>query len=348
MKKKPFLSIIIPAYNAAGRLPRLLDSIFLAKDFTDFEVIVVDDCSLDDTGRVIELYNQGIHYFRLKRNSGPAKARNEGVKAAKGKIILFLDADVVCYSDTVSRVAKAFLKDPDLTAITGVWQRPRRSKKFFPNFKALRDWSYWINERQRKGYYYLFSTRIAAIKKDVFERLGGFNEQYRGADIEDIEFTYKIASRYAVVFDKKIRVKHEFEDFSVIAKKYFRRSFFWSQLFSQRRKFDPVAMTLRETITGAAAVLSWPIFLLGFLFQPAFWLALILFLVNLWGTRKFLNYVYHQEGIIFALKSFWTNYILYFFIYMGAFLAAVSLLIKKLFGRKVAHHFNLAVAEIVR
>lgn len=346
--RKPFLSIIIPAYQAAGVLSRLLDSIFATKGFQDFEIIVVDDCSPDDTERIIELYNRGVRCLRLKRNSGPARARNEGVKKAKGKVVLFLDSDVVCYSDTITRVAKAFLKDPDLTAITGVWQRPRRSKKFFPNFKALRDWSYWINERQQKGYYYLFSTRIAAIRRAVFLRLGGFNERYRGADIEDIEFTYKIASRYAVVLDEKIRVKHEFEDFGSIAKKYFRRSFFWSQLFSERRKLDPVAMTLRETITGAAAVLSLPALILAFVFQPVFWLTLILFLINLWGTRKFLGYVFRQEGLGFAFKAFWTNYVLYFVIYVGAGLAAFSLLLKRLFGQKVAYHFNLAIAEIFR
>lgn len=346
--KKPFLSIIIPAYQAAGVLPRLLDSIFASKGFQDFEIIVVDDCSLDDTERIIELYNRGVRCLRLKRNSGPARARNEGVKKAKGKVVLFLDSDVVCYSDTITRVAKAFLKDPDLTAITGVWQRPRRSKKFFPNFKALRDWSYWINERQQEGYYYLFSTRIAAIRRAVFLRLSGFNERYRGADIEDIEFTYKIASRYAVVFDEKIRVKHEFEDFGSIAKKYFRRSFFWSQLFSERRKLDPVAMTLRETITGAAAVLSLPTFILAFVFQLVLWLALALLLINLWGTRKFLRYVFRQEGLGFAFKAFWTNYILYFVIYAGAGLAAFSLLLKRLFSQKVAYHFNLTIAEIFR
>lgn len=346
--KKPFLSIIIPAYKAAGTLPRLLDSIFATKGFKDFEVLVVDDYSPDDTQRLIELYDRGVKHLRLKRNSGPARARNEGVKKAKGKVVLFLDSDVVCYSDTVTRIAKAFLKDPDLTAVTGVWQRPRKSKKFFPNFKALRDWSYWINERKRKDYYYLFSTRIAAVKRDVFLRLGGFNERYRGADIEDIEFTYKITSRYAVIFDEKVRVKHEFENFWPVAKKYFRRSFFWSQLFSERKKFDPVTITILETISGAAAVASFPMFILGFAFSPAFFVALSCLLINLWGVRKFLRYVYRQEGLIFAIKSFFTSYILYFVIYAGAGTAAVSLILKRLFGRKVSHHFNLAIAEIVR
>jgi len=345
--KRPFLSIVIPAYKAAGVLPRLLDSIFATKGFSDFEVIVVDDASPDETARVAELYQPKVKVLRLKRNSGPAKARNEGVKAAKGKVVLFLDADVICYPDTVARVAKRFLKDKDLTAITGVWSRPRKAPGFFPNYKALRDWSYWINERDQKGYFYLFSTRVAAIKREVFLRLGGFDQRYRRADIEDIEFTYRIASRYAVIFDEKIRVKHEFEGFGPVARKYFRRSFYWSLLFAQRRKFSPVAMTLKETITGAAAVLSLPLAVGGIFWRPFFLGAVACLLLTLWGNRKFLAYVFREEGLVFAFKSFWTSWLLYFVIYAGAGMALISLIIRRLFGEKVAYHFNQAVGELV-
>jgi len=345
--KKPFLSIVIPAYRAAGVLPRLLDSIFATKGFSDFEVIVVDDASPDETARVAELYQQKVKVLRLKRNSGPARARNEGVKIAKGKVVLFLDADVVCYPDTVARVAKRFLKDKDLTAITGVWVRPRKTADFFPNYKALRDWSYWINERDQKGYFYLFSTRVAAIKRDVFLRLGGFDQRYRRADIEDIEFTYRIASRYAVIFDEKIRVKHEFEGFAPVARKYFRRSFYWSLLFAERRKFSPVAMTAKETITGAAAVLNLPLAIGGIFWRPFLLGAAVCLLLTLWGNRKFLVYVFREEGFVFAFKSFWTSWLLYFVIYAGAFLALISLIIRRLFGKKIAYHFNQAVGELI-
>lgn len=346
--KRPFLSIIIPAYKAASKLPCLLDSIFATSGLDNYEVIVVDDQSPDDTARVVKNYGRSIRYILLKRNSGPAKARNIGARKAKGKVLLFLDSDVICYADTILRVTRAFFKDKDLTALTGVWTRPRSNKQFFPNYKALRDWSYWINERSRKGYYYLFSTRIAAIKKDVFLRLGGFNEAYRGADIEDIEFTYKIASRYAILFDEKIRVRHEFEEFGPIAKKYFRRSFFWSQLFAQRKKFDPVAMTASEAITGMSAVLVAPLAILGFFVNELLLLIPILFLINLWGGRKFLIYVYQMENLLFAVKSFFTSFILFYVIYAGAALAVLAILIERLFGSKAAKHFNLTISEIIR
>src|SRR5207247_2326747 len=126
-----------------------------------------------------------VTYVRLEKNGGPAAARNAAAKKARGKVLVFLDSDVEVYPDTLRRIAEKFQKDHDLTALTGVWDKHQKSERFFPQFKALRDWSYWTNERDSDGYYYLFSTRIAALRRDVFERLGGFNTAFR--QMEDVE-----------------------------------------------------------------------------------------------------------------------------------------------------------------
>ena len=70
--------------------------------------------------------------------------------------MVFLDGDVEVFDDTLCEIGKVFTDDPDVVALTGVWVKEQKSKDFFPNFKALRDWSYWINERDKSGYYFLF------------------------------------------------------------------------------------------------------------------------------------------------------------------------------------------------
>ena len=160
-------------------------------------------------------------HCKVKRNYGPAIARNRGVEAARGEFVVFLDGDVEVFPDTLSEIARVYQDDPDVVALTGVWVKEQKSKDFFPNFKALRDWSYWINERDKSGYYFLFSTRIASIKRSVFLRLGGFDETYPAPLVEDIELTYRIARRYAIIFAPKVRVRHEFESFYPIAKNIF-------------------------------------------------------------------------------------------------------------------------------
>lgn len=319
-----FLSVVIPAYNSEKTLPRLLESIRCSKkvNFREIEIIVVDDKSSDLTIQAAGRFRTKV--IALKENAGPAKARNIGVKYAKGKIVLFLDADVVLYKNTLSEVLRSFKNDKDLFALTGVWSKEQRNHNFFPKFKALRDWSYWINERDPKNYYYLFSTRIAAINRGLFLRLGGFDTTYKAALVEDIELTYRIAKRYAVVFNAKVMVRHEFEDFLPIAKKYFWRSFYWSKIYRERKKFDPVATTSKEALTTISAgmvVFFGALSLLNRLFFPLF---LLFLLIHLWGVRKFLLFAAREEGAWFAVKSFFTGLILYLIILAGAAYAEVK------------------------
>lgn len=276
---------------------------------------------------------------------GPAVARNRGVDQARGKFVVFLDSDVELFGDTLSNLAKIYTDDPDVVAVTGVWVKEQRSHDFFPNFKALRDWSYWINERDKSGYYYLFSTRIASIKKSVFQRLGGFDEKYPAPLVEDIELTYRIARRYAIIFAPHVRVRHEFESFWPIAKKYFLRAYYWTRLYQTRKKFDPVATTAQEALTTVTGVATVILGLLSFFLLPTFpamsnvqcqmsnivsifscyypfvvWnLSFVIIFLHLFFIRKFLVFMYREKGLVFALRGFFTGLVLYCFIFAGAF-----------------------------
>jgi glycosyltransferase involved in cell wall biosynthesis len=318
---KPYLSIIIPYYNNPSGLEALLASLQKSKKAPAHEIVVVDD------GSQPALTPHGYRIVRLKSNRGPAVARNRGVRAARGEFIVFLDGDVEVFPDTLAQIAKVFQDDPDVVAATGVWVKEQRSKAFFPNFKALRDWSYWINERDKSGYYFLFSTRIAAIKKAVFERLGGFDETYPAPLVEDIELTYRIARRYAIIFAPQVRVRHEFEGFWPIAKKYFLRAYYWTKLYARRKRFDPVATTLQEamtTLSGVGVVGCFGLFLIGYLGHVGNLSGILgktlvaVVALHLLLIRKFLTFVYREKGFTFALKSFATGLILYCFIFAGA------------------------------
>jgi len=329
---KPYLSIVIPAYNASATLEKLLESLSKST-FKNFEVIVGDDASNEQlTVHSLQLTGkkqkklQGLKIVRLTRNRGPAAARNTAAKRAKGEVLVFLDSDVTVYPDTLAKIAAKFKEDHDLTAVTGVWDKHQKTKAFFPQFKAIRDWSYWTNERDRDGYYYLFSTRIAAIRREVFLRLGGFNEAFR--QMEDVEFTYRIAKRYAIIFAPDVRVHHEFEGFSRIAQKYFWRSYYWTKLYRERKKFDPVATTVWESMAGVSGVGAVSMLLLGFVvffFIPSGLVKLVslgafsfLLLIHIFLLRKFLRFVLTERGFGFMIKSLGVGLILYCIILAGA------------------------------
>jgi len=331
---KPYLSIIIPYHNNPSHLVRLLDSIKKSVKAPPYEVVIVDDGSTPSLKSFINTLkwekSEALHIVTLSHNHGPAIARNRGVARAKGTFVVFLDGDVELFRDTLAEIANVFTTDPDVVALTGVWVKEQKSLDFFPNYKALRDWSYWINERDKSGYYFLFSTRIASIKRSVFLRLGGFNEAYPAPLVEDIELTYRIARRYAIIFAPQVRVRHEFEQFWPIAKKYFLRAYYWTKLYTKRKKFDPVATTLQEAIVtfsgvGVIALFVMTIIALiatmGSVTVPIVGLMYLLgftFAVHVWLMRKFLLFVFQDKGFVFMMKSFGTGLVLNCFIFSGA------------------------------
>jgi glycosyltransferase involved in cell wall biosynthesis len=90
--KHPKVSVVIPTYNRATTVPRAIESV-LAQTVTDLEVIVVDDGSSDDTGKVLgEMFGNRIRYH-AQANQGASVARNRGVQEARGEWIAFLDSD---------------------------------------------------------------------------------------------------------------------------------------------------------------------------------------------------------------------------------------------------------------
>ena len=91
--RSPSFSVVIPTYNRAPLLPRALRSV-LGQTFEDFELLVVDDASTDDTTAVVAAHqDRRISYLRLQENGGVANARNAGIAAARGTFVCFLDDD---------------------------------------------------------------------------------------------------------------------------------------------------------------------------------------------------------------------------------------------------------------
>ena len=175
-------------------------------------------------------------------------------------------------------------------------------------------------------------------------RLGGFDETYPAPLVEDIELTYRIARRYAIIFAPDVRVRHEFESFWPIAKKYFLRAYYWTKLYSRRKRFDPVATTWQEAITtvtgvgtvvlGGVSLLLVPtlpvmsnvkcqmsniLSILSCYYPFVIWnLSLFIVLLHIFLVRKFLVFLYQEKGIVFAIKGFFVGLVLYCFIFTGA------------------------------
>lgn len=97
------ISIITPTYNCGNFIAQTIESI-LSQTYQNWEMIIVDDCSTDDTQTMVEQYTDSrIHYHRLEKNSGAAVARNTALSLAKGRWIAFLDSDDLWLPDKLER-----------------------------------------------------------------------------------------------------------------------------------------------------------------------------------------------------------------------------------------------------
>ena len=112
MKRK--VSVIIPTYNREGILGRSIESV-LNQTYTEFELIIVDDGSTDNTRQLVEnIHDDRISYYYVKNNSGAAAARNYGIERAEGEYIAFQDSDDYWHSDKLEKQMKVMESNPDI------------------------------------------------------------------------------------------------------------------------------------------------------------------------------------------------------------------------------------------
>ena len=200
----PRLSVIVPVFNGKLQLPRCLDAL-RASQFSDFEVIVVDDCSTDNTRQIVERFR--ARYLRTPRKLGPGGGRNLGVRHARGEILVFVDADVVVAPETLSQIAADFDADPDLAAVFGSYDEAPAWSDFLSQYKNLMHHYVHQMATERAS---TFWAGCGAMRKDVFLQFGGFDtERYPHPSIEDIDLGFRIwRVGGKILLDKNIQVKH--------------------------------------------------------------------------------------------------------------------------------------------
>ena len=110
----PCVSVILPVHNRADVLPRAIDSV-IAQELADFELIVVDDGSTDESATLVQSFaDDRIRLIRLDKNRGGNVARNEGIRAARSPLIAFLDSDDRYLPNKLSTIVGEFERRPGL------------------------------------------------------------------------------------------------------------------------------------------------------------------------------------------------------------------------------------------
>jgi GT2 family glycosyltransferase len=227
----PAVSVILPVFNSAGTLASAVGAL-RAGTFTDFELIVVDDGSDDDTPDVIAALRPDVH-LRGAANQGPAAARNRGAAAARAPVLFFTDADVCVRSDTLARVAAAF-RDPALESLVGLYTLDHPHSNLASLYKNA-----WIHHTYASAPARIewFFTAVGAVRADLFRRLGGFSPRFRReGGGSDVEFGQRLArDGVAIHLDQALQVTHHRRfTLGALLQNDFRRAAGWTALALQR------------------------------------------------------------------------------------------------------------------
>lgn len=308
------ISIVIPAYNNPDSVRRLVGSIQKQFDPSKGEIIIFDDGS--DKCGMLSLKNEfrGLKVMRSAANKGAASARNSGVKAAVYDVILFLDSDMELCDNAVSEFQKT-MDDPTVDAVVGtVCDIPLNRGVFQDYWALLKSYFHSLPGRYSSTFY----PMLGAIRKSVFESVGGFDSGIKGASIEDYEFSLRLLKAgYKILFNPKIMAKTSYKNFSRSVSQSVERSKKWGIMFLDRMRFDNHTTTAAQ---GAANILGFLVLisLLCAYFNRYILISSAVFLILLLCiNRRFFKYILDRRGPVFLTMSVSIYLLSSFFITIG-------------------------------
>jgi len=257
--KHPFVSIVIPTYNRAGKLRETLESL-TSQSYPKnrYEVIVVDDGSTDRTEDAVGGFKRGFRNLRYlrQRNRGPAAARNFGIKEGRGGIIAFTDDDCIVPKDWVDELVAAYERNPEVAGVGGYLEASAEllKRNIFAQYESYEARVvYGLGDEELIGGENVpgMGTANVSFKKKILEEVGGFDDFFRTAAGEDMDLKKRIAERgYKFVYIP-LKVTHiQNYDFNRFLKQSWVRGV-GSKYFD--RKYGR-----RTALESLAKILFWP------------------------------------------------------------------------------------------
>jgi glycosyltransferase involved in cell wall biosynthesis len=307
---KPSISVIIAYRNALAHLDRCLAAVRGSRH-QNYELILVDDASTDESSRIAGRYTDRI--ITLPSRCGPAAARNRAAEQAQAEILFFVDADVICFPNTLDIVDGIFQQNPDLDAVIGSYDDDPPETNFLSRYKNL---THHFVHQKGSTEASTFWTGCGGIRRQVFMSMKGFDEAYRVPSIEDIELGYRLKrAGKRILLCKHLVVKH--------AKRWTLPSLLRSDVMGRAIPWTVLQLSYGEILDDlnlertqrASAFLVCLAALLGMLGLLRWWfsLGITLCLVPVLYWNRDLYQFYHRcGGLWFAMRAtvmHWVYYI---------------------------------------
>jgi glycosyltransferase involved in cell wall biosynthesis len=301
------MSVIVPVYQGARVLPRCLSALRASEmPPGSWELIIVDDASTDATALIAAEFADAV--VRLPdRPRGPAYARNRGVEAARGEIIVFVDADVCVHTDTLRKFTGIFTHEPDVSAVFGAYDTQPEAPQLVSQYRNL---LHHFVHAQSAGEAETCWGGCGAIRRQVFIDAGRYDEwSYPRPQIEDVELGHRVrALGHRIVLRPEIQCTHlkRWTLRGVVTGDFRDRGVPWTRMLIQQglatksrtlnlrtvEKLNTVLVWLSFVMVLAAAIIrSW---------TPALWAAGA-FAIVLVMNRGLYGFFARTRGVLFAL-----------------------------------------------
>jgi glycosyltransferase involved in cell wall biosynthesis len=304
MTGQPTVSVIIPNYNYAASLGLCIQSV-QQQDYPAIQIIVVDDCSTDNSVEVAR--DLGVTVFSTGRNSGVATARNLGVEHAQGEILFFLDSDVALSPGALRRAVDLLGADPALGALCGTYEAdPLIRDSLVEECRCLQAY-YW--RLSSVGTVSFLFTAICAMRAEVFRTVGPFNPRLR--QTEEVDYGQRLTRDHEVVLTSEVRGSHDDDhELGALVRKIFTRGRLRIPLYARRRRFAKGFETPARGWASVASLLAVCALVAPWLLGPVGWiLPGALLLVSLLCDLGMYRFVRARRGTAFLLAFAGVQYV---------------------------------------
>jgi len=294
-------SVIVPFHGDFSQLQRCLRA--LESRPGDGEVIVVGDGVPRTTGDLVA--RQGVRFLEQTPRRGPAAARNLGAAAAQADLLIFVDSDVLVSQTAISQIVDLLDRNPGIAAVFGAYDETPADTSFMSQYRNL---AHSFVHQQGSRDAQTFWAGLGAVRRSAFDHIGGFDERFTSASVEDIDLGYRLrAAGHRIRLDPRIQGCHlkRWTLGSSIRIDIWCRGVPWTQLLLRSARMDnDLNLRAEYRLSVVCAYLLVIALGLGAIWPSAFVAAGALMIGLTALNFRYYAYFARRRGAWFALRVF--------------------------------------------
>lgn len=318
------VSVVIPAYNSERTLHACLSAVY-AQTLPPTEVIVVDDASSDRTREIARQFP--VRLLQTPVNSGPAAARNRGIRASTGEMIFFVDADCAPTPDALATALRILTDQPDVDCVHGIYlTEPLYDDGPVEAYRLLHahHWRVRNTGRVRTAIF-----ALCVVRRSVFDDVGLFDERLRAS--EDVELSDRMADRHGIWLSAEVTCRHDDDSrlWGMLRKQFGRSQLLVPVAVRERGPAGLRANRPAGVLATAVAVASLPLVVLTPVLLVVPGAAVVWFAV---ADPALARFVRRERGTAFLGLFLGLHFLVHLAIVGGAALGGIRFLLNRDFG----------------